>query len=110
MPHYLGNRSPPSERPVAIKTAAEVGVTERPPISGCQLRSVPSAPWDQPAAPVSSTHSKECEMDVWLVIFHERNSEKKIHDLHLRESGDWRKSCWSLVTSDGLIILELMNL
>lgn len=40
---------------------------------------------------------------------HERN-RKQICDLHLRESGDWIKSCWSLQTSDGLITLELINI
>lgn len=90
-----------------MNTAAEVGVTEllvnftaRHRLHGTNLQ-----------LSFSCTYS-ECEMDVWLVLFMRETvkKKKKIHDLHLRESGDWRKSCWSLETSDGLIILELLNL
>lgn len=64
MPHYLGNRGPPSERPVAIKPAAEVGVTgllvnftARHRLHGTNLQ-----------LSFSCTYS-ESETDVWLVLF-----------------------------------------
>lgn len=52
----------------------------------------------------------QSEWNRWVLGDIQEWNRKLIRNLHLREPGDWRKSCWSLLMSDGLRTLELIIL